>query len=75
MWKPLAIASQVTNQDIIIVFSSDNIMAILIRITAADNIGEIFCIGFCIHDAASSYWVSWFLLGLSYKVYGNKSRR
>ena len=23
---------------------------------AADNVGENFCISFCIHDVASSYW-------------------
>ena len=42
----------------------------------ADNVGEIFCIGFCIHDAASYYWSELGLLGLSrrqYKVYDKKN--
>ena len=26
------------------------------HITAAENIGEICCIGHCIHSTASSYW-------------------
>ena len=35
----------------------------------------MFLYSFCIHNAASSYWVSWVLLGLSrrqYKVYDKK---